>query len=328
MTHSDELQQKLQAGLKAKGTDYKPRTRHLLPDGSPKYINRLILEGSPYLLQHAHNPVDWYSWGDEAFATAKRLGRPVFLSVGYSTCHWCHVMEEESFEDEEVARYLNEHYIAIKVDREERPDIDSIYMTAVQALTGRGGWPMTVFLTPDRKPFYGGTYFPARDGDRGVSMGFLTLLAKVVQVYQLQPDKIIETSQQLAQAIEQQLTPTTGKGMPGAELLHQLIKHYQKNSDPVYGGIAGQPKFPSSLPVRLLLRYHRRTGDSKALDMAVLALEGMSKGGIYDHVGGGFHRYSVDNKWLVPHFEKMLYDNALLADGFFRWLPGHGQQRF
>jgi uncharacterized protein len=171
---SPELRAKLADALRAKGPGYVPNTRHRNPDGSPTYTNRLILEASPYLLQHAHNPVSWFAWGDEAFETARRLGRPVLLSIGYSTCHWCHVMEEESFEDEEVARYLNDNYVAIKVDREERPDVDAIYMSAVQSLTGSGGWPMTVWLTPDRKPFYGGTYFPARDGDRGTRLGFLS----------------------------------------------------------------------------------------------------------------------------------------------------------
>jgi len=180
---SPELREQLAQAVAARGDDYVPRTHHLNEDGSPKYTNRLILESSPYLNQHAHNPVDWYPWGDDAFETAARLGRPVFLSVGYSTCHWCHVMEKESFEDEEIARYLNENYIAIKVDREERPDIDSIYMAAVQAMTGRGGWPMSVWLTPDRAPFYGGTYFPARDGDRGSRVGFLTLIANIKQQY-------------------------------------------------------------------------------------------------------------------------------------------------
>ena len=183
MPYSPVLKQKLQDALAAKGSDYKPRTKHLLSDGQPKYTNRLILEGSPYLLQHAHNPVDWFAWGDEAFEAAKKLDRPVLLSVGYSTCHWCHVMEEESFEDEEIAQFMNENYIPIKVDREERPDIDAIYMAAVQAIAGSGGWPMTVWLTPDRRPFYGGTYFPARNGDRGATVGFLTLLKKINDMY-------------------------------------------------------------------------------------------------------------------------------------------------
>ncbi len=181
--YDKSLIKKLAQAKKLRGESYQPRTRHLQPDGWAKYTNRLFLESSPYLLQHAHNPVNWYPWGDEAFETAKQLNRPIFLSVGYATCHWCHVMEEESFEDEEIARYMNENYICVKVDREERPDIDSIYMTAVQALTGRGGWPMSVWLTHDRKPFYGGSYFPAKDGDRGAGIGFLTILGKLKQSF-------------------------------------------------------------------------------------------------------------------------------------------------
>jgi len=316
MPRSPELKQKLREALLKKGTDYKPRTKHLLSDGSPKYTNRLILEGSPYLLQHAHNPVDWFPWGDEAFAIAKKLDRPVLLSVGYSTCHWCHVMEEESFEDEEVADFLNANYIAIKVDREERPDIDAIYMAAVQAISGSGGWPMTVWLTPDRQPFYGGTYYPARDGDRGASVGFLTLLQKIAAMYRDEQGKIQETGSALTKAVQNQLRPKSGDRIPGTDVLRQVIKNYKSYRDPVNGGLSGKPKFPSSLPVRLLWRYYRRTGDEAIFRMARMSLAKMAAGGIYDHVGGGFHRYATDEKWLVPHFEKMLYDNALLVMGY------------
>ncbi len=300
---------------------YKPRTRHLKPDGSPRYTNRLFLESSPYLLQHAHNPVNWYPWGDEAFESARRLGWPVFLSVGYSTCHWCHVMEEESFEDEEIARYLNENFISIKVDREERPDVDGVYMTAVQLMTGRGGWPMSVWLTPDRKPFYGGTYFPPRDGDRGASVGFLTVLRKLKEVYATQPTKVSQSSDQLSGAIQKQLAEIpNAAGMPGPEVLKSAFQQYRERFDETNGGYKGNPKFPSSLPIRLLLHYNRREGDPQALRMATMTLERMAAGGIHDQVGGGFHRYSTDERWLVPHFEKMLYDNALLTlaylDGF------------
>ncbi len=298
---------------KMRGKKYVPRTKHTRPDGSAKYTNRLFLETSPYLLQHAHNPVNWYPWGDEAFDAAARLNRPVLLSVGYSTCHWCHVMEEESFEDEEIARFLNKHYIAVKVDREERPDVDAVYMSAVQALTGRGGWPMTVWLIPDRKPFYGGTYFPARDGDRGAPAGFLTLLNKVQEVYHAQPDRIGKAGNQVTTVIRERLKPVTGDRLPEADLLHSAIDIYRKSFDATYGGMTGAPKFPSSLPVRLLLRYHRRTEEPRVLEMAQTTLEKMASGGIYDQAGGGFHRYSTDEKWLVPHFEKMLYDNALLV---------------
>ena len=306
------LLKKIEEMRKIRGENYKPRTKHILSDGWAKYTNRLFLETSPYLLQHAHNPVNWYPWGDEAFETAKKLNRPVLLSVGYSTCHWCHVMEEESFEDEEIARYLNKNYIAIKVDREERPDIDAIYMSAVQALTGRGGWPMTVWLTPDRKPFYGGTYFPARDGDRGAGIGFLTLLKKVNEGYHTKQDIVVESSQQLTNAIQKMLSSETGDQLPVEDVLHKAINYYRDRFDPVYGGIKGNPKFPSSFPVRMLFRYYRRTGDNEILKIAKLTLDNMAAGGIYDHVGGGFHRYSTDEQWLVPHFEKMLYDNALL----------------
>ena len=195
--HSDELRTALAVALAARGPDYEPRTHHFAEDGAPQFTNRLILESSPYLIQHAHNPVNWYPWGDEAFETARRLGRPVLLSVGYSTCHWCHVMERESFEDVEIARFMNENYIAIKVDREERPDVDSIYMSAVTALTGRGGWPMTVWLTPDREPFHGGTYFPPRDGDRGTRVGFLTLLQRLRRAYDSQPEKVAAAASRL-----------------------------------------------------------------------------------------------------------------------------------
>jgi len=296
-----------------RGPSYTPRTKHLGPDGWAKYTNRLFLESSPYLLQHAHNPVDWYPWGDEAFQAAAALDRPVLLSVGYSTCHWCHVMEEESFEDEEIARYINENYIPIKVDREERPDIDAIYMAAVQALTGRGGWPMTVWLTPDRKPFYGGTYYPARDGDRGAGMGFLTLLKKIKQSHQDRKDLIDQTSQQLTDVVKQMLAPEAGTQLPGKDVLQQSFQSYQNRFDPINGGLRGAPKFPSSLPVRFLFRYYQRFKNSDALEMATRTLDKMAAGGLYDHVGGGFHRYATDEKWIVPHFEKMLYDNALLV---------------
>ncbi len=296
-----------------RGPSYTPRTKHLGPDGWAKYTNRLFLESSPYLLQHAHNPVDWYPWGDEAFQTAASLNRPVLLSVGYSTCHWCHVMEEESFEDEEIARYINENYIPIKVDREERPDVDAIYMAAVQALTGRGGWPMTVWLTPDRKPFYGGTYYPARDGDRGAGMGFLTLLKKIKQSYEDRKDLVNQTSRQLTDVVKQMLAPDAGSQLPGKDILEQSFQSYQNRFDPLNGGLRGAPKFPSSLPVRFLLRYYQRFKNSDALNMATQTLDKMAAGGLYDHVGGGFHRYATDEKWIVPHFEKMLYDNALLV---------------
>ena len=311
---SRELQEQLVKMNQQRGTSYQPRTKHLYGDGTAKYTNRLFLESSPYLLQHAHNPVNWYPWGDAAFEAAKRLKRPILLSIGYSTCHWCHVMEEESFEDLEIAKFLNENYIAIKIDREERPDIDSIYMIAVQAMTGRGGWPMNAWLTPERKPFYGGTYFPARDGDRGIPLGFLTLLKKLKEIYDTQPGQVTQQSQQLVSIISSSVTlPTGSKHLPTAKVLHDAFSNYSSAYDKQYGGLLPAPKFPSSLPIRLLLRYHQRTGNMEALEMAKYTLNKMAAGGMYDHIGGGFHRYSTDAMWLVPHFEKMLYDNALLT---------------
>jgi hypothetical protein len=307
-----DLAGRLAAAWRGRDPAYRPRTRHLLPDGSPKYTNRLFLESSPYLRQHAHNPVNWFPWGDEAFELATRLGRPVFLSVGYSTCHWCHVMEEESFDDEEIARFLNEHYVAIKVDREERPDIDAVYMAAVQAMTGRGGWPMSVWLTPGREPFYGGTYFPARDGDRGARVGFLTLLGILRRAYDERSSEVAQQSVELVRLIRQSLDAAPGE-LAGPPTLHAAAAALRAQFDPEHGGVRGAPKFPSSMPVRLLLRYHRRTGDAEYLRMAAVTLEKMAAGGIRDHVGGGFHRYATDPRWLVPHFEKMLYDNALLV---------------
>lgn len=299
-----------------RGTNYEPRTRHLRTDGWAKFTNRLFLETSPYLLQHAHNPVNWYPWGDEAFENARKLNRPVLLSVGYSTCHWCHVMEEESFEDEEIARYLNQNYVAIKVDREERPDIDGIYMAAVQAISGSGGWPMTVWLTPDKKPYFGGTYFPPRDGLMGARPGFLTLLKKLRAVFDQDPKGVESSGERLAASIKAQLHPVSGVTSLRADYISDAISAYRKSFDSNYGGIGYAPKFPSSLPVRLVLRHYRRNPDDAILKMATKTLDAMSSGGMYDHVAGGFHRYSTDERWLVPHFEKMLYDNALLVPAY------------
>ncbi|WP_319523690.1 thioredoxin domain-containing protein [Breoghania sp.] len=310
------LEMEYQKMQRMRGDAYRPRTRHLDVQGQPVYTNRLFLQSSPYLLQHAHNPVDWHPWGDEAFDTARRLDRPVLLSVGYATCHWCHVMEEESFEDEEIAGYINENYIPVKVDREERPDVDAIYMSAVQAITGQGGWPMTVWLTPDRQPFYGGTYFPARDGDRGAAVGFFTLLKKIRESYDHRRDLVVRSAGELSRTIRQMLAPAGGDRLPMEAVLERAVASSRTRFDAVNGGVGGAPKFPSSLPIRLLLRHHKRTGDAKSLEMAVLTLEKMASGGINDQIGGGFHRYATDAKWLVPHFEKMLYDNALLVPAY------------
>ncbi len=324
------LAAQLATALAGKGADYEPRTHHFAADGSPKYTNRLILESSPYLLQHAHNPVNWYPWGDEAFELARQLDRPVLLSIGYSTCHWCHVMERESFEDEEIAEFINRNYIAIKVDREERPDVDSIYMTAVQMLTGGGGWPMTMWLTPDRQPFFGRTYIPARDGDRGVRHGFLTTLGAMNNTWKDRRGEVVEQAEKIARGIAQNLAvgvPAASE-LPSPELIETAAASYRGRFDAEYGGLNRAPKFPSSLSVRLLLRAHHRSGEQAYLDMATLTLEKMAAGGIFDQVGGGFHRYSTDSQWLVPHFEKMLYDNAQLVVAYLEGYQATGRPDF
>jgi len=323
-----DLADRLAAALAGKGAGYVPRTRHRREDGSPRYTNRLILETSPYLLQHAHNPVSWYPWGDEAFEAARRLGRPVLLSIGYSTCHWCHVMEEESFEDEEIAEFLNRNYVAIKVDREERPDVDAIYMSAVQMLTGRGGWPMTTWLTHDREVYFGGTYFPPRDGARGASVGFLTLLRQLREEFDRKPEEVAARGREITERLRAAIGPEAGEAASAEASLDAAIGVYRRGFDGVHGGLRQAPKFPSSLPVRLLLWRHRRTGDPELLEMARLTLRKMAAGGIYDHVGGGFHRYSTDGRWLVPHFEKMLYDNALLAVAYLETCQLTGDEEF
>jgi uncharacterized protein YyaL (SSP411 family) len=310
----DDLKARLRAAVEKRGEP--PRTRHLRPDGKPLFTNRLALEVSPYLLQHAHNPVDWRPWGDDAFAEARAKDKPVFLSVGYSTCHWCHVMEEESFEDLEIAELLNRLYVPIKVDREERPDVDSIYMQAVQLLTQHGGWPMSVFLAPDRKPFYGGTYFPPRDGVRGAPVGFATLLKELHRIYSEEREKAAQAGEQIAQAVRSNLSAAAPTSAPGVHVLNGAAESYGELFDPTEGGVKRAPKFPSSLHTRFLLRYWKRTGSEEALHMATFSLTKMALGGIYDQVGGGFHRYSTDARWLVPHFEKMLYDNALLVPAY------------
>jgi uncharacterized protein len=316
--YPSELSAELAAALarrQAAPGGYRPRTHHFAGE-APKYTNRLILESSPYLLQHAHNPVDWRAWGDEAFEEARRLGRPVFLSIGYATCHWCHVMEAESFEDEEIAAFMNGHYVCIKVDREERPDVDAVYMAAVQALTQSGGWPMSVWLTPDREPFFGGTYFPPREGARGARHGFLELLGDIHQTYLGDAVRVGRAAEALVRAVRAQMEPAAvaeGAARPGAALISQAVAVYKRVFDEAHGGLRRAPKFPSNVPIRLLLREHRRTGDADALRMATRTLEKMAGGGMYDQLAGGFHRYSTDAEWLVPHFEKMLYDNGLLA---------------
>ena len=273
--------------------------------------NRLIHETSPYLKQHAHNPVDWYPWGPEALERARREDKPIFLSIGYSTCHWCHVMAHESFEDEGIAALMNEHFINIKVDREERPDLDLTYMTAVQLMTGRGGWPMSVFLSPDLKPFYAGTYFPPED--RGGLPGFPRLLQALSQAYHEKRDTVVK----MGQEVESRLKILAEMPGAGQEItpagVSEAAGRLKENFDRLHGGFGGAPKFPRALELGFLLTEYRRTGDREALDMVTLSLEKMARGGIYDQVGGGFHRYTVDGAWVVPHFEKMLYDNSLLS---------------
>ena len=300
---------------KQRGESYRPCPRHLNSKGEALFTNRLFLEKSPYLLQHAHNPVNWHPWSETAFESARKENKPVLLSIGYSTCHWCHVMEEESFEDMEIAKYMNENYIAIKVDREERPDIDSVYMNAVQVMAGHGGWPMTVWLTPDKQVFYGGTYFPPRTGDRGSSIGFLPLLKELKKVYRERQEDVKKAGADIQNILQQQFSssPVSNKLLPDKDIFRLLYSHTKSRWDSVYGGVRGAPKFPSSFPVRVLLRSYLKTKNKDTLQMMKLSLDGMLKGGMHDQVGGGFHRYSTDEKWLVPHFEKMLYDQALLA---------------
>jgi uncharacterized protein YyaL (SSP411 family) len=275
------------------------------------YTNRLIHETSPYLRQHAHNPVDWYPWGEEAFAQARREDKPLLLSVGYSACHWCHVMERESFENEDTARLMNEHFVNIKVDREERPDIDHIYMNAVQMLTGRGGWPMTVFLTPDGKPFYGGTYFPPEEHQGMPS--FRRVLLAVAQAYREKRDGVESTVAQIMNRLEQMDGVPSAAQPLGADLVPQAAATLARSYDETYGGLGQAPKFPHEGAFELFLRTYCDSGERRYLDMVLHTLRQMARGGIYDQLGGGFHRYAVDERWLVPHFEKMLYDNAQLV---------------
>ncbi len=275
-----------------------------------EYTNRLIKEKSPYLLQHAHNPVDWYPWGEEAFQKAQKENKPIFLSIGYSTCHWCHVMEQESFENEDIARLMNEYFVSIKVDREERPDLDHIYMSAVSAMSGQGGWPLNIFLTPDKKPFWGGTYFPpeARFG----SPGFKDVLRSLHEAWVNQKDQILTSSQSLMGILQEQ-TQKIGSGTINEETLQKAFDQFNNYFDAQHGGFGSQPKFPSSHNLSFLLRWWQRTSNPKALAMVNKTLTEMYRGGIYDQLGGGFHRYSTDQYWQVPHFEKMLYDQAILS---------------
>ena len=295
-----------------------------------KQANRLIHEKSPYLIQHAHNPVDWYPWGEEAFSKAKREDKPVFLSIGYSTCHWCHVMEKDSFEDLEVAALLNEHYVSIKVDREERPDLDQKYMAACQALTGQGGWPLTVFLTPDKKPFYAGTFFP-KSSRYGIT-GMIDILPRLSTFWKEERTRVVQAGDELTEALRQ-MTRTSKEDLsaavqklPGTELLEKAYQQFKSSYDQQYGGFGQAPKFPAPHQLIFLLRYWKRTGSEDALAMVLKTLKAMHRGGIFDQLGYGLHRYSVDSRWLVPHFEKMLYDQAFTALAALEAFQASGDQ--
>jgi uncharacterized protein YyaL (SSP411 family) len=296
------------------------------PNSENREPNRLIHEKSPYLLQHAYNPVQWYPWGEEALKAAKEKDLPIFLSIGYSTCHWCHVMERESFENEEIAKILNEHFIPIKVDREEHPDIDEIYMDAVQALTGSGGWPLSVFLTPQLEPFYGGTYFPPEDSYG--RPGFKRMLQSIVDSWKNRRDQIEKAGTQMVAHLEQVMQKGEFKEVRNSGILDSAYPQLVQQLDRFYGGFGNAPKFPRSMALSFLLRYYRQKKEPFALQMVEMTLDGMMNGGIYDQLGGGFHRYSTDEKWLVPHFEKMLYDNALLAKAYLEAYQVTGKSEY
>src|SRR5262245_424973 len=283
--------------------------------GDHVFTNRLADEKSPYLLQHAHNPVDWYPWGEEAFSKARSENKPIFLSIGYSTCHWCHVMAHESFENEEVAAIMNREFVNIKVDREERPDVDRVYMTFVQATTGSGGWPMSVWLTPDLKPFVGGTYFPPEE--RYGQPAFKKVLERIATAWKEDHDKIVEQGSRIVAALRESQSAAPGEGKIDGSVLDAAYKQIDRSYDPKEGGFGSAPKFPRPVTLNFLTQFYARDSKSDfgkhALDMALFTLRKLAAGGMHDHIGGGFHRYSVDRYWHVPHFEKMLYDQAQLA---------------
>ncbi len=287
-----------------------------------KHTNRLMGQSSPYLLQHAHNPVDWYPWGDEAFELSKKEDKPIFLSIGYSTCHWCHVMARESFDNERIAKIMNEHFVSIKVDREQRPDVDEVYMMAVQIMTGSGGWPLSVFLTPDGKPFYGGTYFPPKD--MSGRPGFERILLVIAELWKNKRQELLDPADKIDQLLKES-TARTGSERLSADILKKAYSYLEQIFDNTYGGFGRAPKFPQPSNLSMLLGYWHRTGDEKALRMVEMTLNAMAKGGIYDHLGGGFHRYSTNECWLVPHFEKMLYDQALLSKTYVQAYQATGK---
>ncbi|MHC4583848.1 MAG: thioredoxin domain-containing protein [Planctomycetota bacterium] len=290
-----------------------------------KHTNRLINETSPYLLQHAHNPVDWYPWAEEAFERAKKENKPVFLSIGYSTCHWCHVMERESFENEHIAGIMNQYFICIKVDREHRPDIDGIYMNAVQMMTGSGGWPLSIFLTPEGKPFYGGTYFPPKD--MYGRPGFERVLLSIADAWKNKRQELVDSSQKISEVLTS-LTGPTEKETLSADILQAGFDYFRTTFDADNGGFGPAPKFPQPTNLSMLLSFWYRTNDTQALQMVEKTLDAMAKGGIYDHIGGGFHRYATDGLWLVPHFEKMLYDQALLSKVYLQAYQATGNKKY
>jgi hypothetical protein len=288
--------------------------------------NRLANETSPYLLQHADNPVDWYAWGPEALDRARAEDRPIFLSIGYAACHWCHVMERESFENPEIAALMNEHFVSIKVDREERPDLDDVYMAAVQAMTGSGGWPMSVFLTPDLRPFFGGTYYPPED--RHGMAGFPRVLSAVADAYRSRRAEIDQQAGMLSTHLQAQLAVPPGTRDPEERELEAAAMRVAASFDAVHGGFGPAPKFPAPMLLEFLLRAWRRSGSARMLAMVTRTLDAMADGGIHDQLGGGFARYSTDAEWLVPHFEKMLYDNALLAHAYLEGFRATGERRY
>lgn len=294
------------------------------PESGKKY-NRLIHEKSPYLLQHAENPVDWYPWGEEAFEKARKENKLIFLSIGYSTCHWCHVMERESYNDPEVAKLMNDAFVAIKVDREERPDIDNIYMNVCQMITGSGGWPLNIVMTPGRKPFYAATYIPKES--RFGRVGMLELIPKLKAMWKTQRDDIVKSADNVTAALEQTSAGTAGEGLD-VSVLKAAYENLSSNYDSQYAGFGDPPKFPTPHQLLFLLHYWKRTGEPKALEMAEKTLQAMRGGGIYDHAGFGFHRYSTDREWLVPHFEKMLYDQAMLEMAYVEAYQATGKQEY
>lgn len=310
-THRDnELERQLRAAEDEKEGRYDKRTEHLDDTGRAIFINRLILEDSPYLLQHAHNPVDWYAWGELPFEVAQAENKPVFLSIGYSTCHWCHVMEVESFDNVEVAKVLNRHFISVKMDREQYPDIDEVYMTGVQCMSGHGGWPMSNFLLADGRPFFGATYFPPGQ--------FIALLKQVRDVFNNRRDEIERSAESLHQSIQRILAERSSPSPLAEDLPEKTLRALYQREDEKLGGLAGAPKFPQEPLLLLALDQARRAGDRRAYRFAERGLRHMAMGGIYDHAGGGFHRYSVDAQWLVPHFEKMLYNQSQLAPAYLQ----------